>query len=76
MLHPSYSELMETINKINEEKDLPDIISRYSVVIAASKRARSIIDGDQQLVELKNEKPLSTAVRELQQSKLYLKSLE
>ena len=43
MLHPSYTELMEKINKEGETGEEPVINSRYSIVIATSKRAREII---------------------------------
>ena len=50
MLHPSYTELMEKINKEGEQGEEPVINSRYSIVIATSKRAREIIAGDEPLV--------------------------
>ena len=68
MLHPSYTELMEKINKEGEQGEEPVINSRYSIVIATSKRAREIIAGDEPLV--RGEKPLSIAVKELYDSKL------
>lgn len=64
MLHPSYTELMELINKDSDE-DTPVVNSRYSVVMAAAKRARQIIDGHTGLPEEDTHKPLSTAVNEL-----------
>ena len=64
MLHPSYTELMELINKESDE-DTPDVGSRYTVVMAAAKRARQIIDGKTGLPEEQTHKPLSTAVQEL-----------
>ena len=51
MLHPSYTELMEKINKEGEQGEEPVINSRYSIVIATSKRAREIIAGDEPLVK-------------------------
>ena len=51
MLHPSYTELMEKINKEGETGEEPVINSRYSIVIATSKRAREIIGGDEPLVK-------------------------
>ena len=63
MLHPSYTELMEKINKEGEQGEEPVINSRYSIVIATSKRAREIIAGDEPLVSgMEGEKPLSIAV--------------
>ena len=71
MLHPSYTELMEKINKEGETGDEPVINSRYSIVIATSKRAREIIGGDEPLVNgMEGEKPLSIAVKELYDSKI------
>ncbi len=61
MLEPSYTELMEILNEDNESK----INSRYSIVLAASKRARQLIDGEQPTLENKIKKPLSIAVKEL-----------
>ena len=41
MIHPSYSELIEAINTNNEDDDEALVLnSRYSLVLAASKRAR------------------------------------
>ena len=66
MLHPSYTELMEKINLEDNEGEEPVINSRYSIVIAASKRARELIDSKDSRVEnMTGEKPLSVAVREL-----------
>ncbi|MEE1009659.1 MAG: DNA-directed RNA polymerase subunit omega [Agathobacter sp.] len=67
MIHPSYVELMKVVNEdaveIGEE---PVVNSRYSIVIAASKRARQIIDGSEPMVyNPKCPKPLSIAVEEL-----------
>ena len=39
MIHPSYTELMEAINEGAEMEDEPLVTSRYSVVLATSKRA-------------------------------------
>jgi DNA-directed RNA polymerase subunit omega len=71
MIHPSYVELMNVINKDVEEGDAPVVNSRYSVVCATAKRARQIIDGAPTLVdEYAKTKPLSTAVDELYSGKL------
>ena len=71
MLHPSYTELMEKFNKEGETGEEPVINSRYSIVIATSKRAREIIGGDEPLVNgMEGEKPLSIAVKELYDSKI------
>lgn len=44
MIHPSYSELMNVINSEVEEGEQPLVQSRYSIVKAASTRAKQIID--------------------------------
>lgn len=66
MLHPSYTELMNVINKDSAE-DSPVISSRFSIVMATAKRARQIIAGDALVTPKEAEKPLSTAVTELEQ---------
>lgn len=68
MLRPSYAELMDTLNSNTEEKD--EVTSRYTIVIAAAKRARQIIDGDEPMVTAVEGKPLSTAVDELKENKI------
>ena len=46
MIHPSYSELIQAINNNSEEDDNTIMLnSRYSLVLATSKRARQIIGG-------------------------------
>ena len=66
MIHPSYVELMKVVNEdvvIGEE---PVVNSRYSIVLAAAKRAREIIDGADTMVEQpKCNNPLSIAVEEI-----------
>lgn len=70
MLKPSYAELMDVLNKNSEGKD---INSRYTIVIAAAKRARQLIDGDEPMIESYNSgKPLSTAVEELYENKIQI----
>ena len=43
MLHPSYTDLMKVVNKDVEEGDSKVVNSRYSIVMATSKRARQLI---------------------------------
>ena len=70
MIHPSYSDLMEVANEGIEPGEQPVVQSRYSIVLATAKRARQLIDGDEQLVEnVDGKKPLSVAVEELYQGK-------
>ena len=71
MLHPSYTDLMKVINSEVETGEAPVVNSRYSIVMATSKRARQLIDGEEPLVETtQSEKPLSIAVDELKQGKI------
>lgn len=71
MLHPSYTDLMKVVNQDVEEGATKIVNSRYSIVLATSKRARQIIDGDIPLVPTKNgEKPLSIAIDELNSAKI------
>lgn len=62
MLHPSYTDLMEVVNSEVEPGEEPVVNSRYSIVMATAKRARQLVSSGR---DLKNEKPLSIAVKEL-----------
>ncbi|MDD6733136.1 MAG: DNA-directed RNA polymerase subunit omega [Lachnospiraceae bacterium] len=70
MLHPSYSDLMNVVNSEVEQGEPKVVNSRYSIVMATSKRAREIIDGDMPLVKSDGKKPLSIAIEELNNSKI------
>ena len=71
MLHPSYTDLMKVVNKDVEEGESKIVNSRYSIVMATSKRARQLIAGELPLVNTKpGGKPLSIAIDELNQGKL------
>lgn len=70
MLHPSYSDLMQVVNSDVEPGEEPIVNSRYSIVMATSKRARQLVDGDIPLVDDINRKPLSIAVDELNEGKI------
>ena len=70
MIHPSYTELMKVVNSEVEPGEVPVGNSRYSIVMATSKRARQIIAGEEPLVPAKGRKPLSIAVDELNQGKI------
>lgn len=70
MLHPSYSDLMKVVNSEVEQGEAPVVNSRYSIVMATSKRARQIISGDEPLVSGAGRRPLSLAVEELNQGKI------
>ncbi len=68
MLRPSYAELMEIMSNNSKEA----VTSRYTVVIAASKRARQLIDGDESMADIKvnSNKPVSIAVEEIREGKI------
>lgn len=71
MLHPSYTDLIEAVNSNVEPGEQPVVQSRYSIVIAAAKRARQIVGGSEPLVGgSAGKKPLSTAVQELYEQKV------
>lgn len=71
MIHPSYVDLMNVVNKGVEEGETPVINSRYSIVMATAKRARQIVDGDAPMIDdVAGKKPLSIAVEELEQEQL------
>ena len=70
MLHPSYTDLMKVVNADVEPGDEPVVSSRYSIVMATSKRARQIIAGEEPLVDGTGKKPLSIAVEELYEGKI------
>ena len=76
MLHPSYTDLMKVVNADVEPGEEPVVSSRYSIVMAASKRARQIIAGEEPLVNTKDAKALSIAVEELNQGKIKILSDE
>jgi len=68
MLTPSYSELM---TKVNETNDVDSkVTSRYTIVIAAAKRARQLIDGAEPLIDSRFSKPVSVAVTEMEKGKI------
>ena len=46
MLHPSYTDLMKVVNKDVEEGDSKVVNSRYSIVMATSKRELKILPED------------------------------
>lgn len=76
MLHPSYTDLMKLVNSEVESGEAPVVNSRYSIVLATSKRARQIIDGAETYVIPKCPKPLSVAIDELNNSKIRILSEE
>ncbi len=74
MLHPSYSDLMEVVNSDAKEGEAPIVSSRYSIVLATSKRARQLSDGGTPMLNPNGRKPLSLAVDELWKGKIHILS--
>ena len=72
MIHPSYSKLIQAINNNAEEDDNTMMLnSRYSLVLATSKRARQLIAGAEPMVRgAAGKKPLSIAIDELYHQKV------
>ncbi len=71
MLRPSYSDLLEVIT---QDTDDITIASRYTIVIAAAKRARQLVDHQEPMIDdVKVDKPVSIAVHELYEGKLKIR---
>jgi len=65
MLNPSYSNLIRILNE--DAGAETHITSRYSVVIAAAKRARQIVGGaEHSVIDTNTDKAVSIAVNEIQ----------
>ena len=72
MLRPSYTDLLDQINKGAEGENV--VGSRYTIVIAAAKRARQLIDHAEPLTEkVEVERPVSIAVNELYEGKIVIR---
>ena len=69
MLHPSYTDLINVVNSDIEPGEQPVVQSRYSIVIAASRRARQLI-ADPMVAGAAGKKPLSIAIDELYHQKV------
>ena len=76
MLHPSYSELMEAVNKDVEAGEAPIVQSRYSIVLGTAKRARQLVAADRTMVDGEQKKALSIAVEELRTGQIKILSQE
>lgn len=76
MLHPSYTDLMNVVNSEVEEGGDLLVNSRYSIVMATSKRARQIIGGEEPLIDGRGKKPLSIAVEELNEGQIKITGVE
>ena len=70
MIHPSYTELIQAVNKDVEESVTPVCYSRYYIVRATSKRDRQLIAGAEPMVSYSLNKPLSIAVDEVYKGKV------
>ncbi len=71
MMHPSYSELMDLINKDSDAEENQVVNSRYAIVMATAKRARELVDGSPSAVEMhEGDKPLSIAVEEIEEGNM------
>lgn len=68
MLRPSYTDLLDVISQNTDDITLG---SRYTIVIAAAKRARQLVDHAEPLVsDTKVDKPVSIAINELYHGKI------
>ena len=71
MIHPSYTELMAAVNEQSGTDEEPVVTSRYSIVIAAAKRARQLVDGaPTEEAGAESRKPLSVAIDELRKGEV------
>jgi len=70
MLTPAYSELMDVIKK--DGKVDPRVASRYTVVLAAAKRARQLTEGAEPLTYAPTDRAVSIAVKEMSEGKLHV----
>ncbi len=61
MLYPVYGDLIEKTG------------SRYGLVIAVTKRARELMEGEQPLVRTESDKVITVATEELAQDKLQVR---
>jgi len=74
MLRPSYTDLLEVLENSGVNEDIA--ASRYTIVIAAAKRARQLTEENKPLCDVEVDKPVSIAVKELYESKIKIVALE
>lgn len=74
MLYPSCTDLINVVNNDIEPGEQPVIKSRYSIVLAAAKRARQLISGDEPMMPGPEKKPLSMAIEEIYAGKVKIVS--
>ena len=72
MIHPSYFELMNVVNKEVAPGEEPVITSRYSIVLGTAKRARQLVAANRTTYRGVVEKPLSIAVDELKNGEIHI----
>ena len=72
MIHPSYFELMDIVNKDVKDGEEPVVTSRYSIVLGTAKRARQLVAADKNEYRGQVEKPLSIAVDELKNGEIHI----
>jgi len=70
MIHPSYSELIQVVNEGTEVNEAPVVNSRYSIVLATSKRAKQLINKTPSELMQDGKKPLSVALEEIYKGKV------
>ena len=58
MIYPTLKELLEKVD------------SKYTLVVAVSKRARQIVDGQPKLTKTASNKPVTVAINEIAEGKL------
>ena len=58
MIYPSINSLMEKVD------------SRYTLVVAAAKRARQLAEGANKLTRCSSEKPVTVAINEINEDKI------
>ena len=64
MINPSIVDLLEKVD------------NRYSLVVATSRRARKIIDGEEPMVQGVGAKPLTIAINEVEQGAIEVRETE
>lgn len=61
MIYPSIDSLVQKVD------------SKYTLVIAAAKRARQLVEGSSKKIEAKTSKPVSIALYEIENEKIFYK---
>lgn len=69
MLEPSYRQIM---TKLNEDPEAQKVTSRYSIIIAAARRARQLVDNNDQAT-MAGRKPITVAIEELYEGKMKIR---